>query len=346
MDFEKEIPVEDFDTDFDTEFDIKEITPIKSLRSDPPTQYFTNINSVYCKDVAGREELDELKEIVDDVPWQPLEDGYSNFWFELTEDTLSPWLNFSAKNNDAVIDWGDGSGEQALDTLTPTHTYAKAGRYIVKVKGVTGIVRQITGNVGKYFYTLSAVECNSEVTNVNYYGFLRCKNLQYFYSPNSNIELRSNSFQYSGIKRVYLPNGITSFTSNVFSDCSQLEEMTIPNTITEIPQEFVSYCGNIRTIVLPSTITQIRNNAFYRCSLLFEVHIQATTPPTLGTNVFGVLPTEWVCYVPVGTGETYKAASGWSTYADHILEEGQTPNRAMLAKFNSAKTDEPQDDMR
>ena len=39
-----------------------------------------------------------------------------------------------------------------------------------------------------------------------------------------------------------------------------------------------------------------------------------------------------------------KSANGWSTYADHILEEGQTPNRMMLAKFNSAKTEEVKGD--
>jgi hypothetical protein len=62
--------------------------------------------------------------------------------------------------------------------------------------------------------------------------------------------------------------------------------------------------------------------------------------------VFTGLPSNYIIYVPVGYAETYKSASGWSSYADHILEEGQTPNRMMLAKFNSAKTDEPQDDMR
>jgi hypothetical protein len=61
--------------------------------------------------------------------------------------------------------------------------------------------------------------------------------------------------------------------------------------------------------------------------------------------VFFGLPNNFIIYVPVGAAETYKAASGWSSYADHILEEGQTPNRMMLAKFNE-ETDEPQDDMR
>ena len=84
----------------------------------------------------------------------------------------------------------------------------------------------------------------------------------------------------------------------------------------------------------------MQNNVFNGCVRLAEIPCPATTPPTLGTGVFSGLPSDFIIYVPVGYGETYKAASGWSTYADHILEEGQVRNRAMLANFN----DEPEDD--
>ena len=60
--------------------------------------------------------------------------------------------------------------------------------------------------------------------------------------------------------------------------------------------------------------------------------------------MFFSLPSNYIIYGPVGYAETYKSASGWSAYSDHILEEGQQPNRAMLAKFNSAKTEEVKDD--
>jgi hypothetical protein len=102
----------------------------------------------------------------------------------------------------------------------------------------------------------------------------------------------------------------------------------------------------IREITIPTNVVSIGNSVFQYCGALAEIHVEATTPPTLGTNVFGGIASNYIIYVPVGYAETYKAASGWSAYADHILEEGQTPNRMMLAKFNSAKTDEPQDDMR
>lgn len=45
--------------------------------------------------------------------------------------------------------------------------------------------------------------------------------------------------------------------------------------------------------------------------------------------------------------KTYKAAAGWSTYADHILEEGQTVTKAMQRKFAKEKAlEEDTGDMR
>ena len=271
---------------------------------------------------------------VQEQPWQPLQDGYSNFWFELTNDTLSPWLNFSAKNNDAVIDWGDGSGEQALTTLTPTHTYSKAGKYVVKVKGVTGIGQRYNVTDNTYGYALKAVELNSEVVSAVSNTFAREAGLTYAAIYNDI----SVGFSYSTIRKIIYHSTAPSSPASCYM-CLALEGFDFTG-VTKISGGSFQYCTNINKIILPSSVQSIGNTAFGQCGRLYEVHCQATTPPTLGSNVFIALPSNWICYVPVGYGNTYKAASGWSTYANHILEEGQTPNRMMLAKFNSAKTEE------
>ena len=97
----------------------------------------------------------------------------------------------------------------------------------------------------------------------------------------------------------------------------------------------------LTAVTIPASVTLIGSSAFQTCLMLKEIHVLSTIPPTLGTSVFSTLSTQdyWLVYVPVGYAETYKAASGWSNYADHILEEGQQPNRAMLAKFNTNDTD-------
>ena len=251
---------------------------------------------------------------VQEQPWQPLQDGYSNFWFELTDDTLSPWLNFSAKNADATIDWGDGSGEVALDTLTPTHTYAKAGRYVVKVKGATQITAQNPSPYSQYLDKLRYIELNSDLNSFAPSTFNRCL----------------------GLKKAVLNCTNSGTPQYGFNNCTVLESIVLPSAYTIISQNSFSNCYMMQNIILPSAIATIESSAFNGCSLLSTIHIQATTPPTLGSNVFANIASNYIIYVPAGTGDTYKSAAGWSAYSDHILEEGQTPNRAMLSRL--AKT--------
>ena len=284
---------------------------------------------------------------VQEQPWQPLEDGYSNFWFELTDDTLSPWLNFSAKNNDAVIDWGDGSGEVALDTLTPTHTYAKAGKYVVKVKGVTGIDRQIdaSGVDPDYLKVLTNVELNSEVTTLANATFWQCVCLESCVAHNTNIANNASSFHNCGnLTRVGVTiNGAVS--NNLFYNCLSLKTISLNNSVTRIGQNAFRNTF-LSTITLPSSVTTINSYAFFDCSQLSEIHVQATTPPTATTVMFSGIPSDYIVYVPVGTDETYKSAAGWSAYADHILEEGQTPNRAMLSRLAKETDTDDTEEMR
>ena len=277
---------------------------------------------------------------VQEQPWAPLQDGYSNFWFELTDDTLSPWLNFSKKNADAVIDWGDGSGEQALDTLTPTHTYSKAGRYVIKVKGVTGIAAQGYVPYTAYSDVLKAVEFNSDVTAIDTTAFNRTMKLENVAFSNTITTMGSIPFGYCASLngKIVLPP-LDTIPSNCFTTCLQLKEIEVAEGTTTIMNNAFYYNVTLGKAKLPSTLTSIGNVAFAYCLGMQEIHIVATTPPTLGTNVFFSLPTSFIIYVPVGTGETYKAASGWSAYSDHILEEGQTPNRAMMSRRAKADGD-------
>ena len=182
---------------------------ISELRGDILSQTIKPLsitkNGTYTSDpTVGAYGYSPITVDVQEEPWTPLEDGYSNFWFELSNDTLSPWLNFSAKNADATIDWGDGSGEVALDTLTPTHTYSKRGKYIVKVKGATGIgVQNPLPSIksGKYSCILQYVELNSDA-----------------------VGIASTAFRYSyGLKQIIIPNNPNIVIgNNIFSACSSL----------------------------------------------------------------------------------------------------------------------------
>ena len=52
------------------------------------------------------------------------------------------------------------------------------------------------------------------------------------------------------------------------------------------------------------------------CSGIGSITCNATTPPSLGSNPFD--DTHGYIFVPSASVETYKSASGWSTYASRI----------------------------
>lgn len=105
-----------------------------------------------------------------------------------------------------------------------------------------------------------------------------------------------------------------------FQGCKELNISYIPEGITMIGDYAFQNCTDITDIRIPSTVEKIRSYAFDGCTNLSTVTMEATTPPTLG-NV-RVFPTHenFQIIVPAGCGEVYKAASGWSTYANIIRE--------------------------
>ena len=80
----------------------------------------------------------------------------------------------------------------------------------------------------------------------------------------------------------------------------------------------------IKEAIISSTVTQIGNASFNGASNLSKVTVLATTPPTLDpiyTNTWAVFQNtsaNLVIYVPANLVNTYKAATGWSTYANKI----------------------------
>ena len=130
------------------------------------------------------------------------------------------------------------------------------------------------------------------------------------------------------IKILNIPTGITEIPYRAFYYNIGLKELTLPNNITTLGngsggQSFY-YALNLQKLTLPSSVTTIGTQMFQYCQSLKELHIKATTPPTLGTSPFSTgynVNPELKIYVPSGTLATYQAADVWSSYASNMVEE-------------------------
>ena len=112
--------------------------------------------------------------------------------------------------------------------------------------------------------------------------------------------------------------GITKICNYAFFEFLILTSIEIPNSVTSIGGYAFSGCSSLTSITIPNSVTSIGSSVFYSCSRLTSVTVKATTPPTLGSNVFSNIYTSLVIYVPAESVDAYKAATNWSTYADKI----------------------------
>lgn len=110
----------------------------------------------------------------------------------------------------------------------------------------------------------------------------------------------------------------TSILEYSFGGCGAIDSIIIPNSVTTIENYAFVECMGLSSVIIPDSVTAIGDYNFSYSYHLTSVTIEATTPPTLGNNVFTGSSSGFKIYVPAASVETYKAASGWSTYAADI----------------------------
>lgn len=76
-------------------------------------------------------------------------------------------------------------------------------------------------------------------------------------------------------------------------------------------------CNKLKAIVIPSAVTAIGPYCFRSCSSLKTITSLPTTPPTWSTDSFYPVNPD-VVYVPSGSVDAYKSASGWSNWSAKI----------------------------
>lgn len=123
-----------------------------------------------------------------------------------------------------------------------------------------------------YSCNLSAGINIPEVEMIGRSAFMCCHGLESINLPNiQNIE--AGTFGESGLKKIDLPDTVTSIGSYAFGYCSELVEVNIPNSVTNIGEGAFQNCSVLRKVNIPDSVTDIGNCAFAYCSKLEEINI-------------------------------------------------------------------------
>ena len=160
------------------------------------------------------------------------------------------------------------------------------------------------------------------VTSIGEEAFRMCRSLTSVTIPNSVTTIGLSAFDYcTSLASVIIPNSVTTINQWTFYYCRSLTSVTIPNSVTSIDLYAFYHCDSLTSINIPNSVTSIGEQVFSYCSSLTSVTIEATTPPTLESNVFNNTPIAsgtGTIYVPSQSVSAYKAATNWSTYASRI----------------------------
>ncbi len=129
-------------------------------------------------------------------------------------------------------------------------------------------------------------------------AFQGCSALDTLRIPSSIKKLPKGLCRSSGIKEVFLPDGLEVIEAEAFRECLRLKRISFPPHIKEmqsslffrsilleefnwlendgttvLPSSIFSWCTNLKIVKLPNTLTKIESNAFTNCVKLAELTI-------------------------------------------------------------------------
>ena len=186
---------------------------------------------------------------------------------------------------------------------------------------------------------LTSVTIGNSVTSIGDEAFRGCSGLTSVTIPNSVTSIGNAAFRdCSGLTELDL-NNVANIGWDAFEGCSSLKSLSILKA-NNVDASTFNGCDAIETLVLPyewgvdfkmtlSGTTQLRtlyigentasipNKTFVNNKYLFEVYSNAATPPSIGTATFGSETYSYATlYVPQGSVNDYKSATGWRKFED------------------------------
>ena len=175
----------------------------------------------------------------------------------------------------------------------------------------TMFIADNVGSIGRevfsYCTRLSQVSIGRALSTIGYGAFNNCESLKEI-----NVDAANSTF--------CSENGIlfNKDKTTLFKYPARKSETAylIPESVKELETSSFEFCANLEKVIIPKGITYIRGGAFWDCAVLKEIIILATTPPTLGVEVFQ----KGKIYVPSEAVSTYNNHDSWKYITVYPLE--------------------------
>jgi hypothetical protein len=125
----------------------------------------------------------------------------------------------------------------------------------------------------------------------------------------------NGSFRYcSSLQSMMIPSGVTTLGWYFCQHCYEITTISLPEGMTSLSIYAFEYDSKITEVTIPSTMTDMNRGFSWNKGVVRMTCLAVTPPSVLEMS----LNNGCVIYVPAGSVDAYKAASGWSTYANNI----------------------------
>ena len=178
----------------------------------------------------------------------------------------------------------------------------------------------------EYENEITTLTIPESVTDIAEAAFYECVNLTSISIPNSVTTIKSRTFYgCTALKNennlygnaYYIGNSSNPYLILLSAKNTDITECEINSNTKFIYDDAFNGCNSLTSITIPDNVIEINQNIFYNCTNLKTVTVNAETPPR-AFSLFNNSSTLTAIYVPAGSVEAYKAAAGWSEFADMI----------------------------
>lgn len=165
--------------------------------------------------------------------------------------------------------------------------------------------------------------------------FYRCSNLRAIATPKGTTQTNNYAISYTAVRQVNFDMTSARDTEAIervhikavngrvgdFSACRALLEVTIPADATTFVTAAFQGDNALRRVTCLGAIASIPAQVFQRCyPLRFVDFTHCTAVPTLANvNAFDATHPQLEIRVPASLADAWKAATNWSSLADHIV---------------------------
>jgi len=173
---------------------------------------------------------------------------------------------------------------------------------------------------------ITALTIPSSVQTIGNYAFYGGSSLTSVTIGNAVTSIGKQAFRNcAGLTSITIPSSVQSIGNYAFDGCTSLTSVTI-NSNAVASADYTPTYDNLETrfgnqvtsYTIGSEVTAIGANAFYGCTGITELHVDAMTPPTIYANTFSNVSRSIPVYVPIGTSASYRAAEYWSLFTNFV----------------------------